>query len=309
LRLYLLTGAREWWPEPALPSDFDSLPPASRQREVVRERVQSQALMMLGRWHEERPSPLPLDSMDTSLTDERRAEIAALRDKEVSEAQRRAFGFEVSIGPSQAGECAGDGVFVLGSAPPGSLLLFYPGVSYEPADLLLLPGGTRAFDGNEHLMARYDRSLVDASDAALRMLPLDALDCPLTAAHRVNHPPACASANVIPAPVDWNTVPESLLNLLPNVSYHRSASAQSLLSGTVDNAEPRGLIDVFRASVSDSIRRVEHDRGPVLRGLAFVATREVRDEELFLNYRLNPRNGYPSWYTPVDPDEDARRWQ
>ena len=47
----------------------------------------------------------------------------------------------------------------------------------------------------------------------------------------------------------------------------------------------------------------------MLRGLAFIAAREVRDEELYLNYRLNPRNGYPSWYSPVDREEDARRWQ
>jgi len=30
---------------------------------------------------------------------------------------------------------------------------------------------------------------------------------------------------------------------------------------------------------------------------------------LYLNYRLNPHHGYPSWYTPVNPEEDARRWQ
>ena len=45
-----------------------------------------------------------------------------------------------------------------------------------------------------------------------------------------------------------------------------------------------------------------------LRGLAFVATRELQDEELFLNYRLNPANPRPDWYTPVDLEEDKRRW-
>jgi hypothetical protein len=33
------------------------------------------------------------------------------------------------------------------------------------------------------------------------------------------------------------------------------------------------------------------------------------DEELLLNYRLNPRVGaLPPWYHPVDQDEDRRRW-
>ena len=37
--------------------------------------------------------------------------------------------------------------------------------------------------------------------------------------------------------------------------------------------------------------------------------RAICDEELYLNYRLNPRNGYPDWYTPVDREEDMRRWK
>ena len=49
--------------------------------------------------------------------------------------------------------------------------------------------------------------------------------------------------------------------------------------------------------------------GATLRGLVMIAVRELKDEELFLNYRLNPRNGYPKWYTPVDKEEDSRRWQ
>jgi hypothetical protein len=45
-------------------------------------------------------------------------------------------------------------------------------------------------------------------------------------------------------------------------------------------------------------------------GLALVALRARRDEEVFLNYRLNPStpHGLPAWYAPVDAEEDARRW-
>lgn len=44
-------------------------------------------------------------------------------------------------------------------------------------------------------------------------------------------------------------------------------------------------------------------------GLALVALRSVANEELFLNYRLNPNlPSLPDWYVPVDADEDARRW-
>lgn len=46
----------------------------------------------------------------------------------------------------------------------------------------------------------------------------------------------------------------------------------------------------------------------IVKGIAFVATREVQDEELLLNYRLNPQVQKPDWYSPVDVEEDKRRW-
>ena len=62
LRLYMLTGAREGWPNPMPPPDLDSLPPPRRQREVVHERIYLQATTLLQRWHRERPSPLPIQN-------------------------------------------------------------------------------------------------------------------------------------------------------------------------------------------------------------------------------------------------------
>ena len=46
----------------------------------------------------------------------------------------------------------------------------------------------------------------------------------------------------------------------------------------------------------------------VIKGLAFVALRQIQDEEVFLNYRLNPQVQKPAWYAPVDVEEDKRRW-
>ena len=63
----------------------------------------------------------------------------------------------------------------------------------------------------------------------------------------------------------------------------------------------------LRESLRDISDEQPDDPAP-LRALAFVTTRQVADEELFLNYRLNPANGYPAWYTPYDREEDARRW-
>lgn len=46
----------------------------------------------------------------------------------------------------------------------------------------------------------------------------------------------------------------------------------------------------------------------VIKGLAFVAIRHIQDEEILLNYRLNPQVQKPAWYAPVDVEEDRRRW-
>lgn len=43
-------------------------------------------------------------------------------------------------------------------------------------------------------------------------------------------------------------------------------------------------------------------------GMVCVARRRIKDEELFINYRLNPANPYPDWYAQPDPNEATRRW-
>ena len=42
--------------------------------------------------------------------------------------------------------------------------------------------------------------------------------------------------------------------------------------------------------------------------LLLVASRDLENEELLLNYRLSPGAERPDWYTPVDPAEEKRRW-
>ncbi len=42
--------------------------------------------------------------------------------------------------------------------------------------------------------------------------------------------------------------------------------------------------------------------------LLLVASRDIENEELLLNYRLSPGAERPDWYTPVDAVEEKRRW-
>lgn len=42
--------------------------------------------------------------------------------------------------------------------------------------------------------------------------------------------------------------------------------------------------------------------------LLLVASRDIENEELLLNYRLSPGAERPDWYSQVDSVEDKRRW-
>ena len=128
---------------------------------------------------------------------------------------------------------------------------------------------------------RYDRTFIDGGSAA------DVPPHPYALAQRVNHPPAGVAPNVLGLAFDYcgrdhatMAFPEHLCSLVPN----EFARAPSLL--------------------------VEKSRRPdvLVPGLVLVATRKVEDEELWLNYRLNPMLPRPAWYASVDPEEDARRW-
>lgn len=48
--------------------------------------------------------------------------------------------------------------------------------------------------------------------------------------------------------------------------------------------------------------------GSAIFGIAFVARRALRDEELVYDYRMSPHLPRPTWYTPVDAAAEARRW-
>lgn len=107
-------------------------------------------------------------------------------------------------------------------------------------------------------------------------------------------------------------MPDALLPLLPNVRFASSGPALLRLEG---NVTPQGGNSLVGGSFSNvlcsSLADLSEERpgsGP-LRGLALVALRELEDEELWLNYRLNPNNKLPPWYSSVDREEDHRRWE
>ncbi|KAA8490740.1 SET domain-containing protein 9 [Porphyridium purpureum] len=204
----------------------------------------------------------------------------------------------------------GDGVFLRGRVSAGTVVGFYPGVCYSPGQLEYLPGYPQYSVDNEHVLERFDGTMVDGkaenschtffgaqlisegSEEATRRFWMYLWQCinPFAVGHVFNHPPAGAPVHVVIAPFDFDIqeIPELARKFLPNRQYIAH--------------KPR---DIFARIMHG--KAFQTNRIP---GVALVTTRNVEDgEELFLNYRFNPNfDGLPSWYIDPDPDESARRW-
>ena len=73
--------------------------------------------------------------------------------------------------------------------------------------------------------------------------------------------------------------------------------------------------DLLKRFVPNSYARKPKFLGPKLiegdvymHGLVLLTTRDVCNEELFMNYRLNPKFENPEWYTVCDEEESKKRW-
>ncbi|XP_065832643.1 SET domain-containing protein 9-like [Oscarella lobularis] len=163
---------------------------------------------------------------------------------------------------------AGHGVFLRGRAVPGSVVAFFPGVVYLPPHAKSLPTGADP-EYNLYMMSRHDGAIVNANEYK------DAN--PYAFGHLINHPPKGTLPNVMPFSYDVPvTFPSHLVPLIPNRYFKRP-----------------GFLYKTRSH---------------MRCLVMVTTRHVQDEELLVNYRLNPKGQLPEWYFPVDGEEDKRRW-
>lgn len=174
---------------------------------------------------------------------------------------------------------AGKGVFLKGSAIPGTFITFHPGLVYLAKDVRKMANYPAISKDNCFLMSRYDGCVLDAKDfdSDIQLPSGKRISHPFAFGHMVNHPPPGNKPNIMPFNYDvMRNFPSDLMYLLPNRYFK----------------EP-GIL--FKTAA-------------VMRTIAFVATEDIHDEELFVNYRMNPSNDLPDWYSPVDLEQDKRRW-
>ncbi|GAB4850621.1 hypothetical protein Ancab_029930 [Ancistrocladus abbreviatus] len=259
---------------------------------------------------------------------------------ELSQSLREYLGYSLALRTSQIPhKDAGLGLFLEGEADVGAVIATYPGIIYSPAHYRYIPGYPRIDAYNPYLITRYDGTVINAqpwgtgsdtcefwdgicgpqvspavdgsaetgSDKLWKMLskPLESTQGgnsgeilerrnPLAFAHFANHPAKGTLPNVMVCPYDFPLSEKDMRTYIPNVIFGNEEGLKMKRYGSFwfkswGSAE----------GGSDS---------PILKSLVIVATRAICNEEIYLNYRLSNSKRRPEWYTPVDEEEDKRRW-
>ncbi|KAL4303129.1 hypothetical protein GQ457_10G018740 [Hibiscus cannabinus] len=261
-----------------------------------------------------------------------------LKRAELSQRLKDSLGYTLDVKPSQIPHSeAGQGLFLNGEANVGAVIAIYPGVIYSPAYYRYIPGYPRVNAQNTYLITRYDGTVINAqpwgyggetrelwdgsktldtrsntnvtekgSDRFWKMLskPLESSRVgsggevlerrnPLAFAHFANHPAKEMVPNVMVCPYDFPLTEKDMRTYIPNIAF-----------GSAEEVNMRRFGNFWFKWGS----RNSELNGPVLRTLVLVATTSLCDEEVLLNYRLSNSKRRPSWYTPVDEEEDRRRW-
>ncbi|GAB9464310.1 hypothetical protein Gpo141_00001745 [Globisporangium polare] len=185
------------------------------------------------------------------------------------------LGYSLNVETSSIAN-AGEGVKLNGKVPIGSVVALFPGAVYLP-EHFKKPQYLQEISDNPFARARFDSVVIDAKRES--STPRN----PLAVAHKINHPPPGSKPNVIPFSFDFP--PEEPFTQLEH---------QKLIPNSFVEMPSRWSMFGKRALVH---------------GLAFIATADIEDEELFLNYRYNPHNPLPDWYAPVDLESDRDMWK
>jgi len=186
---------------------------------------------------------------------------------------------------------AGRGLFVDGRADIGSIVAFFPGQVW-PREYFLERGFQKKMlhhfqnDDNYELTFRYDDVLIDSRQPFID--PVLCQNNPWAVAQLVNHPPPQTTYNCRPV----------MLNFTFDESYQDDYDLK-LLHRYIPNTYARPPKFLGPKIIEGHVR---------MHGLVLITTRDVCNEELFMNYRLHPKGKHPAWYTICDEEENNKRW-
>jgi len=198
-------------------------------------------------------------------------------------------------------ENAGDGVFCIEGAKAGSVVCVHPGTIHT-ADAVrsaFVRGSGKLHDrifekDLKYCVQLFDGTTFDAGPESEK----DWTPHPYAVAHKCNHPPKGALPNVMKCPFWWD------IDQKVNVRFLGYPQTDEEKEEENDGADAVKILDRVRIDLG-----LKEAAEPKLKGLGFVTLREIqKGEELFVNYRFNPKIPKPDWYFPVDVKEDEARW-
>eukprot|EP00890_Picochlorum_soloecismus_P004242 jgi/Picsp_1/4819/NSC_02187-R2_protein len=254
--------------------------------EDIRDRVQNLVLKQI------REICSVLDEISVSQVKEESSsgmQNASLANYSAKLLERQGFSLEIR-NSSIKHASAGDGVWLMGRADVGKVIAMVPGEFYVQERHKYIPGYPSLGKDADYMILRFDGTIIDPrrwmklcrnelDEFASTIFSGIQMSNPLSYGHMINHPGRGNEVNIVSAPF---MIKESELSDL------------------------RRFIPLVHGKVPDQ----KSDEKSELLGVAMVALRPLENEELFLNYRLNPNclQGLPEWYCPIDEEEDSRRW-
>ena len=216
-------------------------------------------------------------------------------------------GFSLWVGPSQAPETPTTptaGVYLQGTAPPGSVVGLFAGVVYN-GEMLRRPSDAGHL-GNparpRRLLPRFDEAIIDVS------CPPGGDACttnPYALGQLMRHPPRGLLPNVARLQFDFMATGEE--------QGHAARGDDDLLP--FPPALRRYIPYSWGADVSSGQQLYSGlEAGVWMKGMVLVALRPLWNEELFVDWALNP--GAPAalaaagpWYHELDAPANARIWR
>ena len=215
------------------------------------------------------------------------------------------------------------GVFVDGFAPAGTLLAFLPGSVWPKEHLQTASAQTQMQfslnDPRHQLSMRYDDIMIDS-----RQSPYTVVRNMWSLGHIINHPPAPTKEDIRALNAQSREGEDGENGQADNGIKHNPLQGPNCVTvpinftkGMLKDHDERlkdYLPNEYELQPTDWAKSALKEDEVIMHGMGLVALRDLKDEELFYDYRLSPdteKKGagqYPTWYYVWDKEALLNRW-